>query len=110
MRICALREPRDATRGQLLGSQGRVSWLHCYVSNMYVELLTGVMLVYHDFRGNIASKIGTHASRVPKSKQPRQRVIVTRPTAALKCGLGLRRVQESVTLSTSASTKRWYVH
>ena len=33
-----------------------------------------------------------------------------RPAAALKCGLGLRRVQENVALSTSASTKRWYVH
>ena len=40
------------------------------------------MLVYHDFRGDIASQIGTHARA--KSKQPRQRVIVTRPTAALK--------------------------
>ena len=30
--------------------------------------------------------------------------------AALECGLlSLCRVQESVTLSTSASTKRWYV-
>ena len=66
------------------------------------------MLVYHDFRGDIASQIGTHARE--KSKQPRQRVIVTRPTAALKCGLGLRRVQESVNLSTSASTKRWYAY
>ena len=68
----------------------------------------GVMLVYYDFRGDIASQIGTHARA--KSKQPGQRVIVTRPTAALKCGLGLRRVQESVSLSTSALTKRWYVH
>merc|ERR1712086_660230 len=24
------------------------------------ELLTGVMLVYHDFRGDVASQIGTH--------------------------------------------------
>ena len=50
------------------------------------------MLVYHDFRGDIASQIGTHARA--KSKQPGQRVIVTRPTAALKCRLGLRRVQK----------------
>jgi len=65
------------------------------------------MLVYHDFRGDIASQIGTHARE--KSKQPRCARSQVHPAAALECGLGLRRVQESVTLSTSASTKRWYV-
>ena len=65
------------------------------------------MLVYHDFGGDIVSQIGTDARE--KSKQARERTSETRPAAALKCGLGLRWVQESVTLSTSASTKRWYV-
>ena len=64
------------------------------------------MLVYHDFRGDIASQIGTHARE--KSKQPRCARSQVHPAAALECGLGLRRVQESVNLSTSASTKRWY--
>ena len=59
------------------------------------------MLVYHDFRGDIASQIGTHARE--KSKQPRCARSQVHPAAALECGLGLRRVQESVTISTSAS-------
>ena len=37
---------------------------------MYVELLTGVMLVYHDFRGNIASQIDTHACAEIKTATP----------------------------------------
>ena len=66
------------------------------------------MLVYHDFRGDTASQIGTHARE--KSKQPRCARSQVHPAAALECGLGLRRVQESVNLSTSASTKLWYVY
>ena len=41
----------------------------------------GVMLVYYDFRGDIASQIGTHARA--KSKQPGQYTSETRPTARL---------------------------
>ena len=43
---------------------------------------------------------------MPKSTQPPGARSQVHPAAALECGLGLRRVQESVTLSTSASTKR----
>ena len=49
------------------------------------------MLVYHEFRGDIASQIGTHAHACAKSKQPGQYTSETRPAAALECGLGLRR-------------------
>ena len=66
------------------------------------------MLVYHDFRGDIASQIGTHMCA--EINTPRCARSQVHPAAALECGLGLRRVQESVTISTSASTKRWYVH
>ena len=41
----------------------------CNVRQSYVKLLTGVMLVYHDFCGDIASQINTDARE--KSKQPR---------------------------------------
>ena len=49
---------RDAQ--QLLVAQGRAS-PGCTVRQYYVEILTGVMPVYHDFRCDIAWQIGTHA-------------------------------------------------
>ena len=57
------------------------------------------MLVYHEFRGDIASQIGTHARE--KSKQPGCARSQVHPAAALKCGLGLRRVQEAVCVEIS---------
>ena len=54
------------------------------------------MLVYHDFRGDIASQIGTHARAEIKTATKAGRKV--HPAAALKCGLGLRRVQKSVLL------------
>ena len=82
---------RDAR--QLLGAHMvlRAASLDCmvYTSNMWSYSRAScwcIMIFVATSRVRVGSQIGTHARA--KSKQPGERVIVTRPTATLKCGQG----------------------